>query len=59
MIAGFKKIGIAIVVTAIAGAILGVLVGALTGDYLIWVGIMGAIGAAFGVVMGYGFLPES
>ncbi len=59
MLAGIKKIGIAIVATTIAGAVLGVLVGSLTGDYLIWVGIMAVVGAAFGVVMGYGFLPES
>ena len=59
MLAGFKKVAIAIVVTAIAGAVLGVLVGSLTGDYLIWVGVMTVVGAAFGVMMGYGFLPES
>lgn len=59
MIAGFKKVGIAIVLTALAGAVMGVLMGALTGEYLLWVGVMAAVGGLFGVFMGYGFLPES
>lgn len=59
MIEGFKKVGMAVVVTAIAGAVLGVLLGALTDDYLLWIGVMLLVGAGFGIAMGYGFLPES
>ena len=59
MLEGFKRIGIAIVVTAVAGALLGVLIGALTEEYLLWIGIMTVVGGGFGVAMGYGFLPES
>jgi hypothetical protein len=59
MLAGFKRIAIAIVLTTIAGAIIGGLVGVLTENILLWVGIMAAVGAGFGVAMGYGFLPES
>lgn len=59
MIEGLKKIAIAVVATAFAGAILGVLLGALTDQYLLWIGIMVLTGAAFGIAMGYGFLPES
>ncbi|MFP3855050.1 MAG: hypothetical protein ACLFWD_12225 [Anaerolineales bacterium] len=59
MLEGFKRIGIAVVVTAVAGALLGVLMGALTEEYLLWIGTMTVVGGGFGVAMGYGFLPES
>jgi len=59
MIDGFKKVGMAVVATAIAGALLGVLLGALTENYLLWIGVMLVVGANFGIAIGYGFLPES
>jgi hypothetical protein len=59
MLEGLKRVAIAVVLTAIAGGVFGVLLGALTGDYLLWTGIMVVLGANFGLVMGYGFLPES
>lgn len=59
MLEGLKKVAIAVVVTAFAGGVLGVLLGALTGNYLLWTAIMVFVGANFGLVMGYGFLPES
>jgi hypothetical protein len=59
MIEGFKKVGIAVVLTAVAGAVMGVLVGVLTDDLLLWVGVMTVVGGVFGIIMGYGFLPES
>lgn len=58
MIAGLKKVAIAIFVTAFAGALMGVLLGALTEQYLLWIGVMLGVGALFGIAMGYGFLPE-
>lgn len=59
MIQGFKKVGLAMIATAIAGALLGVLLGALTENYLLWIGVMLVVGAGFGIAIGYGFLPES
>lgn len=59
MIEGLKRVAIAVVATAFAGAIMGVLLGALTDQYLLWIPIMVLTGAVFGVAMGYGFLPES
>jgi drug/metabolite transporter (DMT)-like permease len=59
MIEGFKKVGMAIIATSLAGALLGVLLGALTDNYLLWIGVMLVVGAGFGLAIGYGFLPES
>jgi hypothetical protein len=59
VIQGFKKVGMAIVATAVAGALLGVLLGALSDNYLLWIGVMLVVGASFGIAIGYGFLPES
>jgi hypothetical protein len=59
MLQGLKKVVIAIVVFSVVGALIGVLMGGLTGDYLLWIGVMVAIGGAFGTAIGYGFLPES
>ncbi len=58
MIEGFKRVGIAVAVTSVAGALLGVVVGALAGNYLLWIAVMIFVGANFGIAMGYGFLPE-
>lgn len=58
MVEGFKKVGFSIAVMAVAGAVLGVLMGALADNYLLWVAVMVFIGANFGILLGYGFLPE-
>lgn len=58
MVEGLKKVGMAVVLTTAAGAVLGVLVGALADNYLLWIAVMVFVGANFGIVMGYGFLPE-
>jgi uncharacterized membrane protein len=59
MVDGFRKIILAVAISAFAGAVLGVLVGALADDFPLWIAIMALVGAAFGVALGYGFLPES
>lgn len=58
MVEGFKRVGLSIAVTAAAGAVLGVVLGAIADNYLLWIAVMVFIGANFGIIMGYGFLPE-
>lgn len=58
MVEGLKKVGMAVVITSVAGAVLGVLIGALADNYLLWIAVMIFLGANFGLAMGYGFLPE-
>jgi len=58
MVKGLMTVGRAVVVWTLVGAVFGVFVGAVTQDYLLWVGILAAIGATFGIAMGYGYLPE-
>lgn len=58
MLKGFRTVAIAIAISTFAGAILGVFIGALAQNFLLWIGVSAATGAAFGVAMGYGFLPE-
>jgi uncharacterized protein YacL len=59
-----KKIFIAVVLTALAGAILGLILAALATDFLsldffIWIAVAAFLGANLGLVFAYGFLPES
>jgi hypothetical protein len=59
-----KKILMSIGASAVAGAFLGVLLGGLAADipsweFLFWVLGTAAVGAAFGIGLAYGFLPES
>jgi hypothetical protein len=53
------RVFLAIVGMAAVGAILGLLIGALTENYLLWIGLMAGAGAAAGVALAYGLLPES
>ncbi|MFQ5943342.1 MAG: hypothetical protein ACE5JF_07300 [Anaerolineales bacterium] len=59
MINGIKTILISVVATAAVGGILGLLVGVLIGEPFFGVGIGIFLGTNFGVVLGYGFLPEA
>ncbi|MCZ6529869.1 MAG: hypothetical protein O6949_05995 [Chloroflexi bacterium] len=59
MFDGIKVILISTLVTALVGGILGLLVGVLIGEPLIAVGVGAFLGANFGVVLSYGFLPEA
>ncbi|MDF1498854.1 MAG: hypothetical protein P1P76_00040 [Anaerolineales bacterium] len=59
-----RKVLTAIGISALAGALLGVLLGGLASDipsweFLFWILGSAAVGAAFGVSLAYGFLPES
>ena len=58
MLVGFKKVGLSLIAMLGMGAILGVLVGAVAGNYLLWVPVLSVLGAAMGIALGYGFLPE-
>jgi hypothetical protein len=58
MLAGFKLVGMTVVVATAFGAVVGVLVGAVADDYLLWVPALAAAGLGMGVALGYGFLPE-
>lgn len=58
MVEGFKRVGLSIAVTTAAGAVLGVILGAIAENYLLWIAVMVFLGANFGIIMGYGFLPE-
>jgi uncharacterized membrane protein YoaK (UPF0700 family) len=59
MLAGFKKVGLSVLAMLAMGAIVGVLVGAVASNYLLWVPVIAVLGAAMGIALGYGFLPES
>jgi hypothetical protein len=59
MLKGWRTVFLAIAGTAVAGGVIGVLIGALTGQWLLWIGVMGVVGSGFGVALAYGFLPES
>jgi hypothetical protein len=43
----------------VAGGLAGVLIGALAENYLLWIGVLAGGGAALGLAIVYGFLPES
>ncbi|MGD2163657.1 MAG: hypothetical protein PVI81_04570 [Anaerolineales bacterium] len=59
-----KKILTAVGASAVVGGFIGVLLGGLAADipsweFLFWVLGTAAVGAAFGIGLAYGFLPES
>jgi hypothetical protein len=53
-----NKVVLIIAGGTLVGGILGLLVGALLGNLALWVGVLTAGGAVFGVALAYGFLPE-
>ncbi len=59
MLAGFARVFGAVVVCAVAFSVFGLIIGAMVENYLLWLGISALIGAAFGLAIGYGLLPES
>ena len=64
MLPEIKEVLPAIGVSALAGAFLGVLLGGLAAEipsweFLFWVLGTAAVGAALGIGLAYGFLPES
>ena len=59
MLEGMKTIVLSMIATTLIGGVLGLLVGVLIGQPFIGLGLGGFLGANFGMVLGYGFLPES
>jgi hypothetical protein len=59
MLKGLLTVSLAFLIFVAVGAFFGIFVGALTQQFLLWVGIMAVVGGAFGIAVGYGFLPES
>lgn len=58
MLKGLLTVSIAFLVCVVVGAILGVFVGAVAQNILLWSAVMAIVGGAFGIAIGYGFLPE-
>ena len=58
MLAGFARIVAAVVVCSIFGAVIGLFMGAMAENFPLWMGVSALVGAAFGVAIGYGLLPE-
>jgi hypothetical protein len=58
MLRGLLTVSTAFLICVAIGAVFGVFVGALAKNYLLWIAVMAMVGGAFGIAMGYGFLPE-
>jgi hypothetical protein len=58
MLKGLLTVSVAFLVCVVIGAVFGVFVGALAKNILLWSAILAMVGGAFGIAMGYGFLPE-
>jgi hypothetical protein len=58
MLKGLLTVSVAFLVCVVVGAIFGVFVGAVAQNILLWSAIMAMVGGAFGLAIGYGFLPE-
>ena len=58
MLAGLKTLARHTLTFAVVGAMVGILLGAVTNHYVQMIGGMILVGGAFGVAIGYGFLPE-
>ena len=59
MLEGMKTIVLSMIAATLIGGILGLLIGVLIGRPFIGLGLGGFLGGNFGMVLGYGFLPES
>jgi hypothetical protein len=58
MLKGLLTVSVAFLVCVVVGAVFGVFVGAVAQNILLWSAIMAMVGGAFGLALGYGFLPE-
>jgi hypothetical protein len=58
MLKGLLTVSVAFLVCVVVGAVFGVFVGAVAQNILLWSAIMAMVGGAFGLAIGYGFLPE-
>jgi hypothetical protein len=58
MLAGLKTLARHTLTFAVVGAMVGILLGAVSNHYVQMVAGMTLVGGAFGVAIGYGFLPE-
>jgi hypothetical protein len=58
MLKGLLTVSSAFLICVVVGAVFGVLVGVLAKNILLWGAVMAMVGGAFGIAMGYGFLPE-
>jgi hypothetical protein len=59
MLPELKRVFLFVAGGAVAGALAGALIGALTDSFLLWIGVLAGGGAALGLALAYGFLPES
>ncbi len=59
MVSGIRTILISMIATGLVGGLLGLLVGVLIGQAVIAGGLGVFLGANFGMVLGYGFLPDA
>ena len=59
MVSGIRTILVSMLAIAVVGSLLGLLVGVLVGEPVIAVGVGAFLGANFGMVIGYGFLPDA
>jgi hypothetical protein len=58
MLKGLLTVSIAFLICVFVGAVFGVFVGVLAKNILLWSVVLALAGGAFGIAMGYGFLPE-
>jgi len=58
MLKGLLTVSIAFLACVVVGAIFGAVVGVLAKNILMWSAVVAMVGGAFGIALGYGFLPE-
>jgi len=58
MLKGLLTVSIAFLACVVVGAIFGAVVGVLAKNILMWSAVLAMVGGAFGITLGYGFLPE-
>ena len=58
MLKGLLTVSLAFLACVVVGAIFGVFVGVLAKNILLWSALLAMLGGAFGIAVGYGFLPE-
>ena len=58
MLKGLLTVSGAFLICVVVGAVFGIFVGALAKNILLWSAVLAMVGGAFGIAIGYGFLPE-